>query len=38
MRFERVPWTKAAMTAGALCLALVAVPALAQTGDDDDNA
>jgi len=38
MRFERVPWPKTAMLAGVLCLALAAVPALAQTGDDDDNA
>jgi len=38
MRFERVPWPKTAMLAGALCLAFTAVPALAQTGDNDDNA
>ena len=38
MHFERVPWPKTAMLAGALCLVLAAVPALAQTGDDGDNA
>jgi len=36
MHFERVPWPKMAMLAGALCLALAAVPALAQPGDDDN--
>jgi len=36
MRFERVPWPKTAMLAGALCLAFTAVPALAQTGNDDN--
>lgn len=38
MHFERVPWPKMAMLAGAVSLAFAAVPALAQPGDDDDNA